>query len=197
MKKIIISGNKNYGLGTSFYKVFPDADFFSRTNGEWDFQDAEQIKKFADKSLDYDVYISCSYVPYFKQLLLLASVVKRWYDNKKRGQIIVIGSTADWSTKVWLYPTEKKALRDYCRRYGSMAAGGGPDLYPGSGIRITYVAPGMIDLPKQREKHGERLAKLDPDYIVGVCKWLLDQPENINIYDISMEPVQYEVSKSE
>ena len=46
MKKIIISGNKNYGLGTSFYKVFPDADFFSRTNGEWDFQDAEQIKNF-------------------------------------------------------------------------------------------------------------------------------------------------------
>ena len=195
MKSIIVSGNKHYGLGKSLYKKFPDASFFSRSNGDYDFMKNECMEKFAKASLDYDVYISCSYLPYFQQTLLLGKVWKYWNEAKKRDQMIVLGSTADWSTKMWFYPTEKKALKDFCRRYGGAASGGGPQLYPGNGIRITYVAPGMLDLPRQHEKHGHDLAKLDTDYLCGVIEWLIQQPRNVNIYDISMDPVQHEVSK--
>jgi NADP-dependent 3-hydroxy acid dehydrogenase YdfG len=115
---------------------------------------------------------------------------KSWSESNKKGHMIALGSTADWSPKMWLYPTEKKALRDFCRRYGGAASGGGPNLSPGNGIRITYVAPGMLDLPRQTEKYGEKIAKLDAHYLCGVVEWLIDQPDNVNIYEISMDPVQ-------
>ena len=197
MKKIIISGNKHYGLGESLFNKFPDALFCSRSNGEFDFSNMDSIEKFAKISLDYDVYINCSYIPYFKQLMLLGKVWRSWMETKKTGQMIVLGSTADWSTKIWLYPTEKKALRDFCRRFGGAGSGGGPNMHPGNGIRLTYIAPGMLDLPKQREKHGVDIAKLDINYLSGVIEWLINQPENVNIYEISMDPVQHEISKPE
>ena len=191
MKKVIISGNKHYGLGECLYKVFPDATFCSRSNGSYDLTDQEQMGTFVSKSMDYDVYIGCSYLPIFAQTILLAKLFKEWSNVKKKGQIIVVGSTADWSTKARFYSTEKKALRDFSRRMAGLCTGGGPQLYPGNGLRITYVAPGMIDLPKQRQKHGNDLAMVDPMYIANTIKWLTEQPENINIHEISMDPVQY------
>lgn len=190
MKKIIVSGNKNYGLAKVLYEKFPKADFYSRSNGGFDFLREECCNEFAVESLNYDVYISCSYIPYFGQTNLLRRVYEQWSVERKKGRMIVFGSTADWGTRVWYYPTEKRALRDFCRRYGSSGSGGGPDLYPGNGILITYIAPGMIDLPRQREKYGEEMAKVDPYYLAGIVKWIMEQPENLNIYDISMDPVQ-------
>jgi len=191
MKKIIVSGNKHYGLSKSIYKKFPEAEFFSRSNGDLNLIDENQMDEFVNKSMEFDIYISCSYLPYFKQLMLLGKLWSRWNKEKKKGQIIVLGSTADWQVRADLYCLEKKSLRDFCNRFGRNGSGGGPNLYPGNGIRMTYLAPGMIDLPKQREKRGLDLAKLDPEYIVDVIEWLLQQPENINIYELSMDPVQY------
>lgn len=197
MKSIIVSGNPNYGLGSSLYKKFPDAKFCSRSSGGYDFFNNDDMERFAEETKDFDVYISCSCLYHFQQTLLLGKVWKKWNEIKKKGQIIVFGSTADWGVKVWMYPTEKKTLKDFCRRFGGAASGGGPNLFPGNGIRITYVAPGMLDLPKQREKYSPDLAKLDTDYLCGVVDWLINQPENINIYEISMDPVQHEVDKQE
>ena len=189
-KKVIIAGNKHYGLSKSLKDVFPEATFCSRSNGEFNFFNMEQVEKFAKLSLDYDVCIFCSYISYFRQLLLLEKVWNLWNDSKKKGQMIILGSTADNSPKRWMYPIEKRALRDFCRVYGKSASGGGPDLYVGNGIRLTYIAPGMLDLPRQREKHGEKLAMLDTGYLADIIKWITMQPENVNIYDISMDPVQ-------
>lgn len=190
MKKIIIAGNKNYGLSTALAKKFPEATFCSRSNGSYDFSTRESRDQFSKDSLDFDVCILCSYIPGFDQVHLAENVWDRWQRNEHKGQIIVLGSTADSSPKRWMYPVEKRALRDFCRLFGKAGSGGGPELWPGNGIRVTYVGPGMLDLPRQREKHGEALAKLDVDYLAGVIEWLINQPENINIYDITMDPVQ-------
>ena len=189
-KTIIISGNKHYGLGKTLYKTFPNASFYSRSCGGFDFFKDDDVIKFSKLSLDYDVYISCSCLNHFRQTLLLGAVWKVWKDNNKNGQIIAIGSTADWSTKPWLYPTEKVSLRDFCRRFAGMTTGGGPNLFKGIGIRITYLAPGMLDLPRQQEKYGNELAKLDTYYLCDIIKWLIDQPENVNIHNISLDPIQ-------
>jgi len=195
MKNVIIAGNLNYGLGTSLFEKFPIAKFCSRTNGDYDFNTRESRNVFGRESLEYDVCILCSYIPNFNQLQLLDNVWERWNKAKHKGQIIVLGSTADASPKRWMYPIEKRALRDYCRVYGKAASGGGPDLYPGNGIRVTYVGPGMLDLPKQRAKNGDKLAMLNIHYLTDVIEWLINQPENVNIYDITMDPVQANVDK--
>ncbi len=189
MKKIIVAGNPNYGLAKSIYKAHPEAKFYSRTNGELHLNTVEGRDLFAEKSLDYDVFIACSFMPYFKQLLLVAKVWKIWKDNNKKGSIIVMGSTADTSKGERFYPIEKRALKDFCRSYGDGASGGGPKLVKGNGIKITYIAPGVLDLPKQREKYPEELGKINTDYLVSIINWILFQPDDIVIYDISLDPV--------
>ena len=190
MKKVSIVGNRNYGLAKALAEEFPSAVFYSRSCGGFDFSKREFRDKFAKLSMSYDVCILCSYISNFNQVNLLENVWEMWNNAEHKGHIIVLGSTADASPKRWIYPVEKRALKDFCKLYGKSASGGGPNLYPGNGIRITYVAPGMLDLPKQREKNGDKLAMLDINYLANTIKWLVDQPENVNIYDISMDPVQ-------
>ncbi|MCJ8277260.1 MAG: hypothetical protein HRT44_01815, partial [Bdellovibrionales bacterium] len=116
-KKIMVSGNKNYGLANALSKIFPNADFYSRSTSETDLARYEVREEFAEKSLDYDIYISCSCLSQFRQTLLLEKVYKKWHENNKKGQIICLGSTADTPVKAtgWVYPIEKKALRAYCK----------------------------------------------------------------------------------
>jgi NADP-dependent 3-hydroxy acid dehydrogenase YdfG len=51
---------------------------------------------------------------------------------------------------------------------------------------MTYIAPGHIHTPKQDEKHPTR-KKLDCDYIASVVKWLLSQPDDVNISEICFD----------
>lgn len=189
MKKMIVAGNKHYGLAKSIYEAHPDAAFYSRSNGNLDFTKFEDRKKFAIESLNYDICISCSYVPDFGQLNLVNHIWDRWQRANKKGHIIVIGSTADNSRGARMYCIEKRNLRDYCRNYGGGAVGGGPNVHPGNGIKITYVAPGVLNLPKQREKFDEKIGKIDTRYLVEVIDWLIAQPNNIAIHDISLDAV--------
>ena len=97
--------------------------------------------------------------------------------------MIVFGSSADTPVKAstWMYPTEKKALRAYCRQISQKSSGDQP--WP---IKMTYIAPGHIHTPKQDEKHPTR-KKLDCDYIASVVKWLLSQPDDVNISEICFD----------
>lgn len=189
IKKIIVAGNPNYGLGKSINKAHPEAKFYSRTNGGMHLNLEDGRNAFTQETLNYDIFISCSYLPYFQQLLLVGKVWNVWKDNGKKGQIIVFGSTADTSKGARFYSIEKRALKDFCRNYGDGAAGGGPNLIKGNGIKITYIAPGVLDLPKQREKYPDDLGKINPDYLVSVMNWILEQPEDILIHDISLDPI--------
>ncbi len=191
MKKIIVSGNQKFGLAEKIKEIYPTAAFHSRSSNGADLKNIESHIKFARESLNYDVYINCSSLSRFRQTLLLEEVYKAWSEAGHSGHIIVLGSTADTPVKgtPWIYPIEKKALRAYCRNL-SMASLGGHGSRP-SGIRMTYISPGYIDTPKMREKLPE-VKKLDPAYIAGVIKWVIDQPEHINISELCMDPIQTE-----
>lgn len=188
-KRIIINGNKNYGLAQSLASFFPDAYFCSRTNSGHNLAKHQDREAFAQASLDYDIYINCSCLSQFRQTLLLEMVYRKWKENNKKGQILCLGSTADTPVKgtEWIYPIEKKALRNYCRNL-SLAALGGHGSQP-SGIRITYVSPGYLKTPKIDEKH-PGVDKISTDYLAGVVKWLLEQPEEYNISEFCIDPIQ-------
>lgn len=187
--KIVVSGNSKYGLAQSLKVKFPDAVFFSRSESNSNFTSSAELKKFAELSLIYNTYISCSCLYNFNQTLLLEAVAKCWLKNGHRGQIIVIGSSADSPVKGtdWLYPIEKKSLKAYCRNLSLMTLGG-HDSKP-CGFRITYLSPGYLNTPKANEKYPD-IKKLDTDYIADLIHWLLEQPINININEISLDPIQ-------
>jgi hypothetical protein len=192
-KKIIIAGNPNYGLAKNLQKKYPNATFYSRSHGNLNLSKEEDRNIFGKESLKYEVCILCSYIPYFKQTLLVGRIWKEWTENKKPGNIIVLGSTADTSKGARFYCIEKRALKDFCRNYGDGASGGGPNLVPGNGVKITYIAPGVLDLPKQQEKYPIELGKLDPDYLAGVIDWVINQPDNVVIHDLSIDPVTQQI----
>jgi len=188
-KRLIISGNRSYGLAHSLSKIFPSAEFFSRSSSNSNFARAEDRRLFAQKSLDYDVYINCSCLAQFRQTLLLEEVYKKWREKNKKGQILCLGSTADTPVKgtSWIYPIEKKALRNYCRNLSLAALG--DQGSPPSGIRVTYVSPGYLTTPKMEEKTPD-VDKIDTDYLAGIIGWLIEQPANVNISEFCLDPIQ-------
>jgi len=186
-RKMIVVGNKDYGLAKAIYKKYPHAKFCSRSNGDYNFYTRESMTRFAEESVDYDVCIFCTNLKRYFQLLLVSYVWKFWNEyidensEKVVGHFIVIGSTADSSPGTNDNAMEKKALKEWCRRFGEEAST--------TGIKITYVAPGVLDMNSMSEKYGEDFSKLKLDYVVDVISWILSQPKNINIHEISMDPM--------
>ena len=102
--------------------------------------------------------------------------------TEKFPNIICIGSTTDRVKKggAWLYNAEKKALRDYCNTLG---LGG---VWQ-SGPKITLISFGSLS--NVQEKHPDRKC-LDIDRAAEYIKWIVDQPADICVNEISIDPLQ-------
>ena len=187
-RRIIVSGNKEYGLAKALDKVF-EADFYSRTQNDFDFGIESCRKEFAKISLKYDIFICCSSLSQFRQILLLEEVYKTWLLEKHKGTIICIGSTADnkISPSERLYPIEKHALRAACLNLALRNIG--LSSMPSPGIKVTYVGPGPLNTPSMESKQPTWL-KIDTDYVAGIVKWLLEQPASINFNELTFDPIQ-------
>lgn len=178
---MIIAGNKNYGVAKEIYKLFPKALFASRSTG-FDLTNSKDQTKFADLVLEHDVFINCSALWKFNQTVLLDIVYKKCVENKHYPYIICIGSTTDRVKKggAWLYNAEKKALRDYCNTLGFNGVWG-------KAPKITYISFGSLS--NVQDKHPTRTC-LPIEKTGMYIKWLLEQPSEFCINEISIDPVQ-------
>ncbi len=186
-KKILIAGNQEYGLSGALYKKWPDATFISRSTGlKMDLCLLKNQRHIADLSLEYDVFISVSSLWKFHQTSLVQEVSKKWKEQKHKGYIIAVGSSADTPVKAstWLYPGEKKALRAYCRGVSQMVSG---DNY--SGFKMTYLSPGWMRTPIEEKKHPD-IPKLDLEYVANTVEWLINQPDTVNISELCLDEVR-------
>ncbi|MCB0419430.1 MAG: hypothetical protein KDD61_00425 [Bdellovibrionales bacterium] len=184
--RIIVSGNSNEGL--AFYlKQKVSGEFFSRSNG-FDLTIPSNQKRFAQLSLDFDVFINCSSLEGFSQTLLLREVFHKWKEKGHKGYIINIGSTCvdRLNSTDNLYPIEKISLRDYSRNLSRTALGRQLGTPP-SGIRVTHISPGAMQT--EGAAH-ESLSKIDPAYVADLIVWLMQQPEGVNINEISLDAIQ-------
>lgn len=182
-KKIIISGNKSFGLGEHLFRAFGHARFCSRSSG-YDFSDPENRSRFAKESLDYDVYIACSAMTGFLQIQLINDVYHTWREARKTGHVIAIGSTIDMTSKQMqrIYGTEKRALKDHCRALSLM-------VHNPPHIRITHLSVGLLDTRQQAEKRPSE-NRLGCEYVTDVLRWIIEQPENYSLNQISLDPIQ-------
>ena len=179
--KILITGNKNFGLAAELYKLYPDAFFASRTTG-FDLTKNDDQKKLAELTLEYNIFINCSALYKFNQTLLLDVVYKTCTENNHRPYIICIGSTTDRVKKggSWLYNAEKKALRDYCNTLGMNGVWG---VAP----KITLISFGSLS--NVQSKHPTRKC-MNIDRAANYIKWLIEQPKDICVNEISIDPLQ-------
>jgi len=183
VKKILIAGNKNYGLAKELHLSLSSNSLFfaSRSNG-YDLSSKVNQAKFADEAANYDVIILCSALHKFNQTILLDAVYKKLIELKIRAHILCIGSTTDRvkNGKVWLYNAEKKALRDYCNTIGIAGVWN-------EGPKISLVSFGSLS--NVQDKHPLRRC-LDIKLAAEYVKWIIDQPKHLCINEISIDPMQ-------
>ena len=189
MKKILITGNRNYGLCQAICNMFDEQGYeyecASRATG-WSLDKNEEQSRLADYFVDngFNVFINNSAMWKFHQIMIAEHMYTKAKDAGVHAQFIHMGSTADTGVKgrTWRYPTEKKALRDYNRDLTYMTQGG-------SNIKTTCLSPGSLTTPSVMKKHPDRKL-IDVEYIAEVILWLLNQPEYVNINEISIDPIQ-------
>lgn len=179
--KILITGNPNYGLAKELQKIYPEALFASRLNG-YDLTSQEGQNKFAKLSVDFDIIINNVALWKFNQTVLLDQIYKNLNEHKKTPHIICIGSTTDRVKKggAWLYNAEKKALRDYCNTLG---INGVWDKAP----KITLISFGSLS--NVQSKHPDRKC-IDIEKAVKYVEWVINQPKDLCINEISIDPIQ-------
>jgi short-subunit dehydrogenase len=179
--KILISGNSFQGLAQALHKIYPDATFCSRLN-DYELTNKKGREDFAQLSVLFDVIIVNAALWQFQQTVLLDAVYKALVEAKKQAHIVVIGSTTDRvkNGRAWLYNAEKKALRDYSN---TLAIGG----VWGDKPKVSYISFGTLS--NNQHKHPDRRC-MDIDQAAGYIKWLIDQPQHVNINEISIDPMQ-------
>ena len=190
MKKVLITGNRNYGLCEAICNLFDTVDTISyrtisRGDGFYLDKDDDQ-QRLADLFVEekFDIFINNSALWKFHQVMIAEKVHNTAHAAKHPCHLIHMGSTADTGVKgrTWRYPTEKKALKAYSRDLTYMAQGG-------SNIKSTVVSPGSLTTPSVIKKHPGR-ALIDVEYIAEIILWLIQQPDYVNINEISLDPIQ-------
>ena len=193
MSNILIAGNPDYGLAQALNEQWKeshvrDMAFKSRSFSNTDLTNVHEQKEFARLSLEHEVTILISCIWGYEQVKLAERVAKQWIEHKHDGYLIVLGSSADTPVKgsVWSYPVEKKALRAYCRQLSQISAGDNEYTF-----KVTYLSPGNMHTPKQDEKLPNS-PKLNTEYVANIIDWLVHQPDNVNISELTLDIIPNE-----
>jgi short-subunit dehydrogenase len=178
---MIITGNPKQGVAQALYKLYPTAEYVSRDTG-LDLTNTDHIFEFANMCIKHDVIILNSALWRFHQTVLLDLVYKALRNAKSEAHIVCLGSTTDRTSKgqSWLYSAEKKALRDYCNSLGMIGVWH-------SGPKVSYISLGTLD--NNQAKHPTR-STLRRDTAAYYIKWLIEQPKDVSINEISIDPMQ-------
>ena len=178
---MIITGNSSFGLSKELYNLYPTATFVSRKTG-YDLTKKEDQERFSNLAVEHDVIVNVSALWKFNQTILLDMIYKKLIEHKKYSHIICVGSTTDRvkNSKAWLYNAEKKALRDYCNTLGLSGVWGETP-------KITYISFGTLS--NNQLKHPDRKC-ISTDQAANYIKWIIDQPKQICVNEISIDPMQ-------
>jgi hypothetical protein len=180
---MIVAGNKKYGVAEGLCKIYPDALYCSRTTG-YDFEEKDSVNEFAKESTHHNEIILVSALWKFQQTLLLENVFKTNMNASLTPLIVVLGSTVDRYHKAtaWIYSTEKKTLRQYADSCGKLGI-------HSKAPRVSLIS--FCTLNNKQDKHDGRVC-MDIDRAVGYIKWVIDQPRDLCVNEISIDMIQDE-----
>ena len=180
---MIVAGNKKYGVAEGLTKVYPDAIYCSRNTG-YDFEKDDSVQRFAEESTNHNEIILVSALWKFQQTLLLQNVFQTNMNAGKTPLIVVLGSTVDryYKASSWIYGSEKKALREYADACGKL----GIHM---KAPRVTLIS--LCTLTNKQDQHEGRVC-MEIDRAVSYIKWIIDQPRDVCINEISIDMIQSE-----
>jgi hypothetical protein len=176
MKKILTTGNPNYGLASAINNT----SYASRSNG-YDLSTDKGMIDFCSKAVNYDVVILNCYTEKmnnYSQVRLLHMLYETFCKDNQPVHIICIGSISDHinTEQPWLkyisYGAEKLALKRLCETINHNREN------ISSHIKCTYISLGHMHTPLVDRYHPKE-AKLNTTYVAEVIDWIIAAPECI------------------
>tara|TARA_Y100001937_G_scaffold106724_1_gene148683 strand:+ start:674 stop:1237 length:564 start_codon:yes stop_codon:yes gene_type:complete len=179
MKKIVITGHTS-GIGKSIHdklsKEKYDVVGLSRSNG-FDLKSKEGYAHFVNAIEDADIFINNAYHEW-AQVDLLYLIYEKWQHTNKT--IINISSvTGDSSKKhIHQYQIHKLALDNACMQ-----------LQPLGKCKVINIKPGWVDTNFNPNKSiPKEIEILQPEKIAELVEYVLNQPNQVFVKSISIEP---------
>ena len=179
MKKVAVTGHTN-GIGEGIYLYFSNMGYdvkgFSRSNG-YDLNEQETLDRIVVETSDYDIFVNNAFneLTGFSQVQLLHKLFPSWKD--KEGWIINISSIAsDYISGRQVpdpYCITKVALDEYAKQLSW--------LLPR--VNIVTIRPGRVDTQLIKKIPGRKLRVSD---IVNTIDWIISQPEDVHINEVTI-----------
>ena len=169
--KVIITGHTS-GLGKTLHNRLSEENEvigFSRSNGH---DLSKNLTPFL--STDFDVYINNAYYEYSQVNLLY----KLFDINKNRNCIILnIGSVSADGNKdsVNEYAIHKSTLEKACFQLQLID----------TDCKVIHLKLGRMDTPMTESR--KEYPRIDTNYITDVIKWIIEQPNNILIKNLTLD----------
>ena len=171
--KIAITGHSK-GIGKACYDLLSqehECIGFSRSNG---FDISKDIANIIDQSLECDVFINNAYFE-FKQVEIFDTLFEQWRNNLDK-TIVNINSRSKYGVgKNQFYGTTKKELAN--KSYNAM--------FSDKSCRIININPGYVETDMVAQHIG-KFKMLQPSKVAETIKWCLDQPQDIEIGELSI-----------
>jgi hypothetical protein len=166
--RILCTGNpKDRGIAQSISKIFPDAEFISRSNGFDLFLPSKDVEeKFREKLKNFNVFVNNSYIGYGCQEQLLKIVREEWSE----GYVFNIGTLDEYEKWAWRepeYTEEKRRLRELGLMIGDEK------------FKTTHIIVGGFQALTPGSAN-----TMDPIHIAESIKWILESPFEVPIIGI-------------
>jgi NADP-dependent 3-hydroxy acid dehydrogenase YdfG len=169
--KFVITGHTS-GLGNACYEYFKHDHQVTGLSRSNDYDLSRDLEMFV--STDFDVYINNAYYEFAQTELLY----RLFEENKYRECMIInIGSVSADGNKDTInrYAIHKASLEKACNQLQLID----------SNCKVIHIKLGRINTPMT--DHRSNYPRIEPSYIVDVIDWIIQQPRQILIKNITVD----------
>lgn len=171
--KLAITGHSK-GIGRAIADLYPNAVGFSRSNG-YDISKPEDVKLIIETTVaECDVFINNAYHD-FAQCDLLEGIFQHWKEDPDKTIVNIISRARYGLGKNKFYGQTKMELYNKAK---SM-------MFGGKQCRIININPGYVKTDMASHVP-DSVTMLTPEQLASMIKWCLDQPQGIEIGELSV-----------
>jgi NADP-dependent 3-hydroxy acid dehydrogenase YdfG len=173
--KVAITGHTK-GIGKAIAELYYTDEVvgFSRSNG-YDISDISSINSIVNASLNCDVFINNAYYG-TAQVDIFEKLLAHWNSDTTKTIVNINSRTIYNGPNQRQYTTDKKLLK-------SSAVNAIRDI--DRKCRVININPGYIKTNMTSNVH-DKFNMMSPEQLARMIKWCLDQPQGIEIGELSV-----------
>jgi NAD(P)-dependent dehydrogenase (short-subunit alcohol dehydrogenase family) len=173
--KLAITGHTR-GIGKAIADLYPGYIGFSSSNG-YDISKPEDVKLIIDTALlmECDVFVNNAYSG-TAQTSIFEKLLTHWNTDPSKTIVNINSRTIYNGPNQRQYTTDKKLLR-------SSAITAIRDI--NRQCRVININPGYVQTDMTESVH-EKYNMLSPEQLADMIKWCLDQPQGIEVGELSV-----------